>query len=223
MRRFSARPPVEKIFLRSIGYGAGQGLLAGVVPAVLAAIIVFLLNQPPTWVLLAALGGAAGGAVRGWQPGRELSDVVTFSIGWRRLLQAAGALTGAALGALLSLPLIWAILPILAGVVVGGMLGFSAGRKTWELGLRIGWERISVGLTTVFSGVWGASIVRWLALTPTGSQTNQWAIALTAWVTSQTASPLLASAAAGLLAGALGGAIGGFLVDLSARIFRLTE
>lgn len=181
------------------------------------------LTQEQIWALLVAVGGAVGGAVRGWQPGSQLSEMITFSIGWRRALQGAGIVAGAALGALLTLPLIWAILPIFIGLFLGGMLGLSGGRKVWEWGLRVGWDRISVVLTSLFAALWGASIARWLALTAAGAQVSQWSLALSGWVTGQTATPLLAAAATGLLAGALGGAIGGFLVDLSARIFRLTE
>ena len=174
-----------------------------------------------SWVLLWALGGATAGLLRGWQPGYRMSLRVDQAVGWQRVLPVFGVLAGAALGGSIGLALgWWAVFPVFLGLVLGAWLGRNAGRKLWQAGAQLGWERIWAGVGALSAALLGWRLAAWLGA---GSLSIQLAGSFSAWITSQSASLVLVSLVVGALGGALGGAVAGTLADLFARLLNLLD
>ncbi len=208
---------------KSLIYGGGYGALIGILPGVITGLATFSFGSLPSWNLLWALGGASGGLLRGYQPSYRFGSWVNRHIGWRRFWKGAGIGLGVSLGFLTMLPFIWMIVPPILMMVLGGMLGSSAGEKIWLLGARAGWERIWAVTGTAGTALVGF-IAAWLfSHTGIGIMTFDLANQLMGWLQAQSAGWNLIWAIVGGLAGSFGGALAGFLADLFARLFGLVD
>jgi hypothetical protein len=121
---------------------------------------------------LFALGGAAGGVSRGWQPGYRLAELIDRWIGWQRFWRTAGLIIGACLGLVFGFVFFWAVVPLIIGPLFGARAGRSLGEKIWLSGRTLGWQRIwaalaaalTAGFGWVIAGLVGASGVSELGL-----------------------------------------------------------
>lgn len=211
--------PWKQTLARGSGYGALAGMAVGLPLALLSHWLEFEL----AFAMLVALSAAAAGGSRGWKPGENLNEVVTHSIGWRNLLRWMGIAFGALLGLLVTLPFFLVIFPLFIGLIGGALLGNIAGRKAWQKGLIVGWDRISPVLATGGAALSTSLLLGWLAHSGAGVQAGEWAATLSAWITAQSGSLALGEAGAGMAAGLAGGAIAGLLVDVSARVAGLSD
>jgi serine/threonine protein kinase len=206
---------------KSLAIGGGLGALAGALPGALVGVAGGSTGSMASWVLLWSLGGATAGLLRGWQPGYRMSLRVDKAVGWQRVWPACGILAGAALGGFIGLALgWWAIVPVFLGLGLGAWLGRNAGRKLWQAGAKLGWERIWAGVGAFSAALLGWRLAAWLGA---GSLSIQLAGSFSAWITSQSASLVLVSLVVGALGGALGGAVAGTLSDLFARLLNLLD
>jgi hypothetical protein len=146
---------------------------------------------------------------------------VDQTVGWQRVLPAFGILGGAALGGFIGIAIgWWAVFPVFLGLLGGAWLGRNAGRKLWQAGTRLGWERIWAGVGALSAALLGWRLASWLGA---GSLSIQLANSFSAWITSQSASLVLVALGVGALGGALGGAVAGTLADLFARLLNLLD
>jgi hypothetical protein len=130
-------------------------------------------------------------------------------------------MAGAGLGGFIGLALgWWAIFPVFVGLGIGAWLGRNAGRKLWQAGTRVGWERIWAGFGALGAAILGWRLAAWLGA---GSFSIQLASSFSAWISDQSASLVLVALGVGALGGALGGAVAGTLADLFARVFNLLD
>ncbi len=162
--------------------------------------------------------------MRGWQPGYRISEQVDRAFGWQRVWPIFGLVAGAAIGGTIGLVLgWWAVLPVFFGLGLGGWLGSISGRKIWQAGSRLGWERIWAGIGAACAAFLGYAMARWAGNSGVGSLTNQLAGSLAFWVIHQSDSWALVWAVVGGLGGALGGALAGASTDLFARFSGLVD
>ncbi len=174
-----------------------------------------------SWVLLWAMGGAAAGLLRGWQPGYRMSLRVDKMVGWQRVMPAIGVLAGAILGGFIGFALgWWAVIPVFIGLLLGAWLGLKAGGKLWQAGTQLGWERIWAGVGALGAALLGWQLASWLGA---GSFSIQLGGAFSDWIANQSASLMVVSLGVGALGGALGGAVSGTLTDLFARLLNLLD
>lgn len=209
---------------KSLAIGGGLGALAGALPGAIAGAVSGSAGNTLAWGLLWALGGAAGGMLRGWQPGYRLSLNVNRTVGWQRVWTVVGLILGGGLGGLIGLALgWWAIFPIFAGLYFGAKFGLAAGRKLWEAGEQVGWERIWSWIGAGGAALAGWTLAQWAGASSLGVLTSQLAASLTAWISTQSSSQALVWLAVGALGGGLGGAIAGVSADLLARLSGLVD
>ncbi len=208
---------------RSLVFGGGGGALLGLALCALLAAASGALGFPMEWGPLLAVGGAAGGMLRGWRPGYRFGLWVSRRIGWSYFWQGVGILAGAAIGLLLSLPFGMLIFPLFLGLFAGGRAGYSIGKKLWLTGAPYGWERIWAGMSAVWTAISGVFLINWLASTGLGEQGILLANEFGLWVAAQTEGQAVVWLATGALGGAAGGLIAGFIVDLIARAFGLID
>ena len=207
-----AGPRVAKSFL----VGGGLGALAGLLPGAAVATATHGLGDAAAWSLLFALGGAAGGLLRGWGPGYRLGDWLDRHVGWTLLWQGAGMVLGAVLGLMLGMVFWWAVFPIFLGVFLGARLGAAAGRWVWMAGKRFGWGRICAVLGGGIAAGLGWLFAGWAASGGLGDS-------ISGWIGGGPANLDWTWALAGALCGGLGGAIGGSIADLFARLSGLVR
>jgi hypothetical protein len=202
--------------------GGGQGALFGAIPGILIGLAAWTAGNPLAWALLFALGGAAGGLMRGWAPGHKMASLIDRLVGWKRFWEGIGLISGAIGGFMLGLVFIWAIVPVFLGLILGAQVGLHTGRKLYQLGDRLGWERIWGVLSAAGFGALGYGLAHILGLAfqgiiggyldaqlfPAASDSVAWALA---WML------------AGGMTSALGGAIGGILADFIGRFSGLVD
>jgi hypothetical protein len=146
---------------------------------------------------------------------------VDQAVGWQRVWPVFGLLAGAALGGSIGLLLgWWAVFPVCLGLLAGAWLGLIAGRKLWQAGIQLGWERIWAGVGALGAALLGWQLAAWLGA---GSFSMELVGSFSAWITTQSASLVLVSLVVGALSGALGGAVAGTLADLFARLLNLLD
>ncbi len=208
---------------KSLAVGGMQGAIVGAVPGAIFGLASWTAGQAMPWMLLFSLGGAAGGLARGWSPGHKLASLIARYIGWKLFWEAVGLLGGAIGGFLLGMLFVWAIVPVFLGLILGAQAGLFLGRKLYELGNLMGWERIWGGLSAASFGVLGFGVAQILGaaglntlgaylntqvLPVAGSGSMLWALA---WLL------------AGGTAGALGGSLAGILSDVIGRFTGLVD
>jgi len=138
--------------------GGGQGARFVVLPGVRVALANWSAGIPMNWALLFAIGGAAGGLARGWVPGHKLASLIGQWIGWKRFWEAIGLIGGAIGGFMLGLVFIWAIVPVFLGLILGAQGGLFLGRKLYQAGDLLGWERIWGVLSAASFGAVGFGV-----------------------------------------------------------------
>jgi hypothetical protein len=222
------RPGAAGTWLRqwislSLTVGGAQGAAAGILPGALVALWCWMTGNMLDWGMVLSLGGAAGGLLRGWRPGYRLAILVDQFIGWKRFWEAVGLAAGAAGGGLLGFLMGWAVIPVILGLVLGARIGLFLGSKFWQLGSRVGWERIWGGISAL-----GAAGLGWgAAKAASGLGMNTFGTQLALGLQPYSGDGLFTSAllwlVAGGLSGGLFGAIAGLLVDLGGRFARLTR
>lgn len=208
---------------KSLSVGGVQGALAGAAPAALVALANWTAGQEIAWMLLFTLGGIAGGLVRGWNPGHKLATLIDRYIGWKVFWEAFGLIGGAIGGVALGLVFAWAIIPIFLGLILGSQVGQYLGRKLYQLGNLMGWERIWGGLSAACFGVMGFGVTQVLGaagLNILGAYLNAQVLPV-----AESGSMLwgLVWLLAGATAGALGGALAGILSDVVGRFTGLVD
>jgi hypothetical protein len=209
---------------KSLAYGGGLGAVAGLAPGALVGVASWSAGDAVAWGLLWALGGVAGGLLRGWQPAYRLSHWIKRTIGWHRFWPLVGILAGAGTGGLLGLLFgWWLILPVFLGLILGGWLGAAAGRKVWLAGRRVGWERIWAVGGTLAAGATGFLLARWASASGLGALADHLAGEAAFWMIDHSASWGLVWTLIGAAGGALGGAVAGIFSDLLARFSGLLD
>ncbi len=193
--------------------------MGAALPGMLVGLLAFVNNVPPSWGVLVALGGAAGGLSRGWQPGYRLGGWIEQYIGWQHFLQGLGMALGILCGGALGIAFGWAIIPIILGPVLGAKLGKELGNKLWQAGTVAGWDRIWAGVLAVCTAVLGWVIA---GLAGTGGLSilgENFALVLGSWGVR----PLLTSLLSGAFCSGLGGLVAGTFADFIAGLFGLTD
>ncbi len=223
LHRVGLRRWVQPRIYKSFAIGGTFGALTGAALGSLVGVASWSAGQAAAWSLLWALGGAAAGSLRGWQPGFRLSQWIDRAIGWRLFLQLVGATTGAFLGSLMGLVVGWALFPLCAGSLAGAGLGWGAGQRIWQAGRRLRWERIWGGLTAAFAALLGWYIAAWTSGSGLGLLADRFANSLVSWIMDASSSWALAWLTVGAVGGALGGAVAGVFVDLFARLSGLVD
>lgn len=207
----------------SLVVGGGQGALAGMVPGAAVGFLSWLSVSALHWEVILALSGAAGGLLRGWQPGYRLAGLINQYIGWKRFWQGLGLTLGAVGGSLLGLFTNWPVIPVVLGLVLGAWFGVVAGSKIYQMGINLRWERIwGVFTALLAAGLgWGAaSLVGAVGLNTFGARL---VVGLQPFSADDTLSAALLWLIAGGTSGAIFGAVSGILVDLIGRFTRLTR
>lgn len=225
--RLVVTPAAARAWLRqwiasSFIIGGGQGALAGFIPGALVAFLCWAEGAPFNWSLIFLLGGAAGGLLRGWQPGYQLAELIDRHLGWKRFLQGAGLVLGAACGTVLGMLISWAVIPVILGLVLGARAGAYVGSKVWQLGSGLGWVRIWAGISGLMAagiGLGAAKLFAEIGLNLLGEKLSA-GLALLGGGDLPLAMLWLF---AGGASGALFGAFSGVLVDLGGRLARLTK
>lgn len=208
---------------KSFLVGGGMGALAGAIPAALIAVFNWSTGSPLNWDLLVISAGVAGGLLRGWQPGYRFADVVDRYVGLKRFWQVIGLMVGAAVGSAFGMVCAWAIFPLIIGLVMGAQGGAYLGGRLWQAGKTVGWEKILGIIGALGAGAlgWGAARLAAAAgLSYLGARVGAGLMPLAG--DGVVESGLLWLLAGGL-SGAVFGALGGMLVDLVARMLRLTD
>jgi hypothetical protein len=145
-------------------------------------------------------------------------------IGWHRIWQGAGLFLGAVGGALAGLVIgWWAIFPIFIGIYWGAKLGMASGRRIWQAGNRLGWERIWAAAGAVGAALLGWLVAGWASASGLGSLADGFASSLGNWIIDHFDSWTLVWAVFGAIGGALGGAIAGIFADLFGRLSGLVD
>jgi hypothetical protein len=200
-----------------------MGAFSGAVLGSLVGMVFWLAGGTPEAGLFLTLGGASAGIQRGWLPGLRLSQWINRVIGWSHLWQLAGMITGAMAGSLVGLVFGLAVFPICIGFSTGTILGGLAGRKLWQLGARLGWERVWGVLGAAIAALLGWQFAAWVSAGSLGQFFNAMTIAVGSWIMGSSTNWGLAYLAMGAVGGALGGTVAGIFVDLFARLSGLVD
>jgi hypothetical protein len=212
---------------KTMAFGGGQGALVGALPGLVVGLANWSSVTPLNWALLLSLGGMAGGLVRGWAPGHRLASLIGQWIGWKRFWEAIGLISGAIGGFMLGLVFVWAIVPVFLGLILGAQGGLYLGRKLYQVGDKLGWERIWGVFSAASFGLLGYGAGQILGVTfqaLLGTVLNNQVLqvgSLTA--SSETLLWALAWMLAGGITSGLGGALGGILADLIGRFTGLVD
>jgi hypothetical protein len=223
MRPGAMRGWAGRMLSLSLMVGGGQGALAGALAAAAVALLNWSAAGPLDWDVLVAVAGLAGGLLRGWQPGYRFANLVDRYVGWKRFWQGIGIVIGGLIGLAFGLIFVWAIFPVILGLVLGAQSGMYVGGKLWQAGKTLGWEKILAAI-----GALGAAVFGWGAAKIAGAAgLNYLGAELAVGLLPLTGDGLPASALlwflAGGMSGAIFGALAGLLVDLFGRITRLTS
>ncbi len=208
---------------KSLAVGGVQGALVGALPGALIGMINWSTGDALAWSLLFSIGGAAGGLLRGWKPGHQLAAVIDRTIGWKIFWQTLGLLTGIVIGGLIGLLFIWAVFPFILGLVFGGQLGLYVGRKLWQVGSSVGWERIWGVISGLGFGALGFGLARLLGVLGANALGLNLADGLLPFANNGSLLWALAWILAGGLGSALAGALAGLLTDILGRFTGLVN
>ena len=126
---------------KSVKVGGLQGAMVGAVPGAAIGLYGWLSGDLLAWTLLISLAGAAGGLLRGWKPGHRLASLIDRHIGWKLFWEGIGLAAGVTIGGMVGMIFIWAVFPVILGLVLGAKTGIYLGRKIWQLGQPFGWEQ----------------------------------------------------------------------------------
>lgn len=217
--RISPRDWLRQQLSRSLLVGGPYGALAGMLPGLLMGLFAGAAGDLLAWNVLFALGGAAAGAARGWQPGFRLAGVVDRWVGWRRFWRGFGILLGGVLGLAVGILFAVAVFPLILGPILGGRAGASLGEKVWRSGRSLGWERIWASL-----GALGAAGFGWMIAGLAGtSGLSDLGPNFVLAMEYGGVRPLLTAILAGGFCSALGGLLVGILADFISGLLGLAD
>ncbi|MGE5222867.1 MAG: hypothetical protein ACM3PY_10525, partial [Omnitrophica WOR_2 bacterium] len=227
-----SRPPLPHLsfwdwfrprLYKSAYTGGALGAFVGILPGVFLAAGSTAIGHPAAWNIVWMFGGAAGGMLRGWNPGNRMGTFIRRKLGWERFWKIAGLLSGAALGFAASLPFIYLVFPLIVGPIMGAWAGIGGGQRIWFAGRRLGWERIWTVAWALGAAMSGMGLAFLISAGPPGLWFSQLAEQVRLWMLTQNASEPTIIVALGGLGGLLGGAVAGFFGDLFARLAGLLD
>ena len=212
---------VRQLIVKSMSIGGGQGALVGAIPGLVLGLLNWSSGEALYWTLLFSLGGAAGGLLRGWKPGHRLASVIDHYIGWKYFWQGLGLFAGALAGGALGMLFAWAVIPVILGLVLGAQSGVYLGRKIWQVGSFVGWERIWGTISALGFGVVGFGIAQAAGFLGMNALGTDLASGLLPFAANGSYTWAFIWMMAGGLGGALAGALGGIFTDFIGRVSRL--
>jgi hypothetical protein len=228
IRRGAVKKWASERLKKSLQVGGLQGALAGALPGTVIGLMNWSAGTPLDWAMVLGLGGGAAGLLRGWLPGHRLAGVIEQYVGWERFWKLFGMVIGAAIGGIFcllifGLLLIWAVVPVILGVVLGGQAGFAVGGKIWSGGKTVGWQRIWGVISAIGAGAIGLGLSKLIAPVGLNQLGAQLAVGLLPFAANNSASWAMLWALAGATGGALVGAVIGIFIDLGGRFSGLVD
>jgi serine/threonine protein kinase len=208
---------------KSIVIGGGQGALAGMMPGAAVALFNWFSGDLLSWSLLMALGGAAGGLLRGWKPGQKLSALIDRYVGWKLFWEGLGLVAGVVLGGMFGLLFIWAVIPVILGLILGAQVGRYIGRGIFTLGSGLGWERIWAGFSALGFGALGFGIARLAGVAGLNTFGANLAEGLLPFASNGSLMWATVWVLAGCTGGAISGGLAGIASDLIGRLSGLVD
>jgi hypothetical protein len=214
---------VRRRAAQSLMVGGGQGAIAGAVPGAMLGLLFWSSSELLSTGLILAAGGVAGGFLRGWVPGHKMASLINRFVGWRLFFEAIGLLAGLIGGGMLGLIFIWAVFPVILGLVLGAQAGRYLGRKLYEVGSLLGWERLWGVISALgFAGL-GYGLSRLLGLAGLNSLGLNLSEGLLPFANNGDFLWAATWTFAGAAGGALSGALGGIGADLIGRLSGLVD
>ena len=214
---------VRRRAYQSLIVGGGQGAIAGAIPGAMLGLLNWSSAEMLSWSIIMAVGGAAGGFLRGWTPGHRMASLINRYGGWRLFWEALGFLAGLIGGGMLGLMLIWMVIPVILGLVLGAQAGRYLGRKIYQVGSILGWERLWGGISALGFGALGYGLARLVGLAGINTLGLNLGEGLLPFAANGDVLWALLWMLAGAAGGALSGAFGGIGADLVGRLSGLVD
>lgn len=208
---------------KSFVVGGGQGAIAGALPGALIALLNWYSGEMLAWSLLVAIGGAAGGLLRGWKPGHKLAALIGRYVGWKLFWEAVGLVVGMLLGGTLGLVFIWAIFPVIIGLILGAQTGRYLGGKIYQFGSFLGWERLWGVFSALGFAAIGLGAAQLLGLAGMSALGANLANGLMPFASNGSFFWAMTWIVAGAGGGALSGALAGTISDMIGRLSGLVD
>jgi len=118
---------------------------------------------------------------------------------------------------------VWAVIPVILGLIFGAQGGLFLGRKIFQLGNTFGWERIWGAFSAVGFGVMGFGLSRLIGALGANTIGANLASGLFPFAANESAWWAFVWLMAGAAGGALAGALAGVLTDLLGRLTGLMD
>jgi hypothetical protein len=115
----------------------------------------------------------------------------------------------------------WAVFPVILGLVLGAQGGAMLGRKIWQAGNLLGWERIWGTISALGFGALGFGLARLAGLLGMNAFGLDLANGLLPFAANGSYMWAFIWMMAGGMGGALAGALGGMLTDFIGRTSKL--
>lgn len=209
--------------MKSILVGGSQGALTGALPGAALGLFAWASGDMLSWGLLLGMGGALGGLLRGWKPGHKLASLIGQHIGWKLFWQGFGLLTGLIAGAMLGMIFVWAVFPVILGMILGAQGGRYLGGKIFQFGSLLGWERVWGALSALGFAAIGFGLSRLVGLAGANEFGANLSSGLLPFAANGSPTWAVTWMFAGALAGSLSGALAGILADLIGRLTGLVD
>jgi hypothetical protein len=152
-----------------------------------------------------------------------MASLIDRYIGWRLFWQAIGLLGGLIGGGMLGMLFVWAVFPVILGLVLGAQAGRYLGTKIYQAGNFLGWERIWGALSAAGFGALGYGLARLIGLAGINAFGLNLAEGLLPFAANGTFLWALTWVFAGALFGAVSGAVAGIGADLIGRLSGLVD
>ena len=214
---------VRRRAYQSLLVGGGQGAVAGAIPGAMLGLLNWSSSEMLAWSIIMAAGGAVGGFLRGWTPGHKMASLINRYVGWRLFWEALGLLAGLIGGGMLGLLFVWAVFPVILGLVLGAQAGRYLGRKIYQVGSFLGWERLWGGISALGFGALGYGLARLVGLAGLDILGLNLGEGLLPFAANGDVLWALLWMLAGAGGGALAGAFGGIGADLIGRLSGLVD
>jgi serine/threonine protein kinase len=208
------------LFKRVIMTGM-SGALSGALAGAVAGLVAWLFGKALGWGFILALGGSIAGFSLSWKLGLGFGKSIHEQVGWPRFWQIVGTVSGS-LGAGY---LIWLMgrntLLALAGVPLGGIGGWLAGKQLGGFGRQVSWGLISMGVAALV-GMWAGWTLgyfvgeTWLGVV-SGELTSQLAVRMV----SKSMTWQMVWVWVGTAGGCLGGGLAGIGYGITISVLRI--
>ena len=208
---------------KSLLVGGAQGAMAGAVPGMALGLYNWFGGETLAWSVMMVIGGILGGLLRGWSPGRKLAGLIDHYLGWKIFWEAVGLIGGVVLGGMLGLIFIWAVFPVIIGLLLGAQVGRFAGRTIYQVGSLFGWERIWAGFSAVGFGALGFGLAKLLGMLGVQAFGSNLAAGLLPFAANESLMWAGIWMIAGGTGGALSGGLAGTVADLIGRLSGLVD